>query len=524
MSRSRTPWVEGAFAAAFVLALVTPLVVQVVRGDDSDVILQREQRFPTPPPELPSDLESWASFPRRTDAWYSERFGLRNELVHAFQWGKLNLLDESPASHLVIGRDGWLFSDAFQALDCLRGALPMTDDELTAWRESLVAKREWLAARGIDYALVVVPGKGSVYPEMLPDAYTFDGPSRREQLLAEMEKAPEVLVVDLLPSFLEAKRDDRPNDHIYYPLGLHWTPRGALVGYREVMRALPDRHRAVEPLTVDDFEFVRGGRGDDLSHSFLIKGRFEQDEPNLRLAARKGPRREPGRRDDGSCLLPSWSSNPPAPTTALFQRDSFGTAILPNFGLHFREITDCTTLQFSPLVVEDRAPDLYVELWVEHTLGYEVPHVHRVFEQDALRARFDSLPVTLLDPTPAGSSPSLSSLRDTEIEPTPAGARIVVDGVAAARFDPVTWEADGDTILRLDITAPARTYATLFYPLPGLSTYRVKQSTNLPLEAGRQTVFVALPPQRFAGSIALTPGCASGEYLVHDVEIRTTDG
>ena len=522
MTPARTPWVEALFGVAFALALVTPVVVMLARGDDTDVILQREQRFPTPTPEVPRTLEEWAAFPGRTDMWYSERFGLRNDLVHAFHWSKVEVFDESPTTNLVIGRDDWLFSDVFSALDCLRGALPMTQEELTAWRESLVAKRAWLAGKGIDYVLVIVPGKGTVYPEQLPEGYDIVGPSRREQLLEELALAPEVHVIDLLPRFLADKADDAPDDHLYYPLGLHWTARGALAGYQEVMSRLPERHRSRASLTADDYAVERGGRGDDFSHSFLVKERFVQDEPILRLEGRKGAWRENGERDDGSCWFPTWGSPQPSPTVALFQRDSFGQAVLPKFAQHFRTLTDCTTLQFSPTVIDACEPDLVVELWVEHTLGYEIPHVHRAFEQAVLRERFERLPVELLPATQEGEAPRMTSLRDTRIRATRFGMRMLVEGVAAAKFEPVAWDADAETILRLDISAPARTYATLFYPLPGLSTYRLKQSSQLPLEPGRQTLYLALPPQRFPGSIAIAPGCALGDYMIHDVEIRTS--
>lgn len=525
MSVRRTPWVDAAFGVAFAVAIATPLVMMLVRSTanaDHDVILQREQRHPTPAPSLPTDVDEFVRFPRDAERWYSERFGLRAELMHAFHWSKLMMFDESPTDSLRVGRDGWIFSDVLRALDCLRGAYPMTQDELDRWRISTLRKRDWLADRGIDYALVIVPGKGSVYPEQLPRGYDIVGPSRRDQLLAELAKVPQVNVIDLLPVFREARAGDAPDDHLYFPLGLHWTPRGALIGYRAVMEALPERHRTVPPLDFDDFRKTDGGRGDDFSHSFLVEDLFTQVEYNLQPVGNTHGRRAKRDASKGDCWFPSWTDGRRQPTTALFQRDSFGTMVLPSFATQFERITDCANLQFSPAVVDAVQPDIVIELWVEHTLGYETPLIITEFEQDGLARRFEELDEVLVAPPADGAGPRMTGLRGTLVDDAPDGTRVHVDSIGVAHFEPCSWRDDATTILRLEMTAPANTYATFFYPLPGLSRYRLKQSSQMPVRAGRQTIYVELPPQRYPGAIALGPGCANGAYVVHSAEIRTS--
>ena len=55
--------------------------------------------------------------------------------------------------------------------------------------DDLVARRDWLAERGIKYLVVVAPNKNTVYPEMLPGGFekaTDD--SQLDQLLRYIKK------------------------------------------------------------------------------------------------------------------------------------------------------------------------------------------------------------------------------------------------------------------------------------------------------------------------------------------------
>lgn len=516
-SRGAQWFVVGAFLAA----LTAPLVVQLSGAGDDQAILDREQRAPTPPPSVPRDLESWTAFPAATDAWYGERFGLRNQLLYAYQWIKLWVLNEAPTTKQVIGRDDWIFTNADDALDGSRGALPFTDRELADWHDSLIARHEWLASLGIDYALAIVPAKATLYPEHVPHGYEQVGPSRREQLFEVMRGAPQVTVIDLYPAMLAEKAHDTASDHQFFPLGLHWTHRGAYTAYRALMEQLGERHGARPLLEADEFRQFPVPRGDDFSLAFLVDGRFDQDEFEWQQRTPFRARKVPVRGDDGSCWLETWRNEDGSLTKLLFVRDSFGSLMLPFLVQHFAEVVNLSTHHFSPAVVEAVRPDLVIELYAEPALTFHPPHLQRVFAQDELARRFEALPNVRLPAHGEDAAPALGSLRGSQVFREAGAAVLESDGRQSFTLPPYEDEGDELTVLRIELTAPARTYLSVYYPLPGLGTYRPKIASYIPVRAGRQTVYLELPPPRRDAPLGVMPGCAPGEYRIHDVEVRS---
>lgn len=509
-------WLIGAFVAC----CCAPLFVQATGLGGEEVITARERRVPAPPPSLPRDLESWTNFPRATEDWYAERFGLRNQLLYAQHWMKLEVFDETPVERVVIGRGDWLFTNSADALDCNRGTRPFSAQELRDWRESLTARRDWLASRGIDYALVLVPGKAAVYPEHVPPMYERRGPSRREQFLGELRGDSDLLVIDLLPA-LQAERDnDTPEDHVFYPLGMHWTARGALVANAAIMQSLPERHRNRPPETREEMHVRFSPGGDDFSHQFLVDGRFEQDEFYFAPAVERPAHFVPVTSEKADFDLPTWISTETQLTRALVVRDSFGNMVLPFLAQQFSRLNEVTSRNFSPALVEELQPDIVIELFVDHTLGYHLPHHQRVFDRDALRVAFESATEVLLAPVGDGEAPELVGLRGTLVGSTKRGARIASDGSGSVMLPPFEWTAEQDVVLALEISAPAPTFLSLYYPLDGVNAYREKQATDIPIHQGKQTVYVALPPPVAPGPIALLPGRSAGDYMVHQVEAR----
>ena len=89
---------------------------------------------------------------------------------------------------------------------------------------AIVDFKDQLAARGIDFLLVIIPTKAEVYPEKLSD----DAPQMPAVVapacmkLVDELRAAGVQTVDLLPPFL-----GRSDASLYMPQDTHWTPAGA---------------------------------------------------------------------------------------------------------------------------------------------------------------------------------------------------------------------------------------------------------------------------------------------------------
>ena len=216
------------FAAAFAALLGAPLARRLATGED-DPSAAAERRQPAPYPELRLEEDALAQFPAAYERWLADSFNYRGTLIRWHNALKLLGLGVAPTPKVLVGRDGWLFLRGERALDCWRGIDPFTEEELETWRRVLEARRDWCAAREIEYRFFVPPNKHTVYPEQLPAWVTrVNSRTRLDQLVRHMRERSDLRVLDAREALAAA----RGRGLLYYPHGTHWNDRGAYVGYR----------------------------------------------------------------------------------------------------------------------------------------------------------------------------------------------------------------------------------------------------------------------------------------------------
>ena len=104
--------------------------------------------------------------------------------------------------------------------------------------------RNELAKRGVELLVVVVPGKPSIYPEILnPILYGLSGLNiSLGRRFVDTLQTLNVNVVNLYPVLQAAKQKDRAGDFLYLNTDTHWTPRGAKIAAKaiaEKVRKMP---------------------------------------------------------------------------------------------------------------------------------------------------------------------------------------------------------------------------------------------------------------------------------------------
>src|SRR5262249_5565752 len=129
---------------------------------------------------------------------------------------------------------GWLFYSGRPGDTTPPRVPPFRAEELEYWRCVLEARRDWLAARGIRYLLVIAPDKQTIYPELLPAALRPPAASRHDQLLAHLRPHPRVNVLD----WREPLRQAKAGEQVYHRTDSHWNERGAFVAYQQILAAL----------------------------------------------------------------------------------------------------------------------------------------------------------------------------------------------------------------------------------------------------------------------------------------------
>ncbi len=145
----------------------------------------------------------------------------------------------------IAGKNGWLFYKPdveylFRpSIDDPRSIVvdyndkALTDDPL----EIITDFKKQLASMGIELLVVVVPGKPSIYPDLIgnvPDVEIYRNFSHSRKFIKRLRQRC-VDVVDLFGPFIEERKNDQSlGDSLYLQRDTHWKPRGAVLAARVV--------------------------------------------------------------------------------------------------------------------------------------------------------------------------------------------------------------------------------------------------------------------------------------------------
>ena len=216
-------------------------------------------------------LEGW---PKRYEAWYNDHFAYRSELIQLHHRMYVELLGVSPRQDIVIGKQGWLFTNASDqeqaALDQVRGLFPFTEEQLREWQRFLEECRDWFEDRGVPFYFTVAPSKPSIHPEYLPAGIeVVNSVTRLDQLREWLAETPArdgyagVPLIDLRAPLLEAKER---YGSLYRRTDTHWNGLGALVAAGALVEALRPAFPTLPPIEPEQFTIERGeGAGGDLA-------------------------------------------------------------------------------------------------------------------------------------------------------------------------------------------------------------------------------------------------------------------
>ncbi len=370
MTRASTGKLEARIGIASFFALLwLPLVVALI--EPAQTISVSEQRGLTQLPELRMNAASLAALPRALDAYYDDHLGLRDDMIRAWAWLNIELLGVSPSPELVVGKQGWLFFGDDEAISQYRGTARFEPADLEHWTRVLEQRRDWLSSRGIEYLVVFVPNKHSMYAEYMPDSLPrMREGSQLDRLVAHLERESDVPFLDLREALQAEKNEHR----IYHKTDTHWNDLGAYTAYRAIIERLATRLASLadhEPVAVRRADRTTPGLGlariVGLSRAYpeqsldLVIERPRAGVPVRQRAAheRRVQRQLPFALGTGDASLPS----------AVMFRDSFANALIPFLSESFERIVYVWHPDVNAHVVELERADVVIQEIAERFLG-----------------------------------------------------------------------------------------------------------------------------------------------------------
>lgn len=141
------------------------------------------------------------------------------------------------STQVLLGKEDWLFYKSTEDGDPIsdyQGINHYDEATMQAYADKLTNERNQFTNYGIDFYILSIPNKSSVYPEYMPDTIERkDTTSRTDLLMKYLEENTDLNVVDAKPALVKAKRK-KP---VYYKSDTHFNQIGAFV----TVQALKDK-------------------------------------------------------------------------------------------------------------------------------------------------------------------------------------------------------------------------------------------------------------------------------------------
>lgn len=180
----------------------------------------------------------------------------RNDLIdmRAFL---LNGLNTKGNNRVLIGREGWLFRNAFgdkrnfHNLDSYQRKIILNDAQKTAIANDLKRTLDWARNNGMHVYLIVPPEKPQVYEHYFPAFIKRRNNPPLNRQVAEL--IPNGLTFIPLEETLKAAVSTAPVP-LYWKTDTHWNYGGAFLGYTALMQAIRHDFPDLKFFTRADFD------------------------------------------------------------------------------------------------------------------------------------------------------------------------------------------------------------------------------------------------------------------------------
>jgi len=323
-------------------------------------------------PNIPTTVQEIKNWPKSYQSYFTDHFGGRT-LLFDINMSLKSALSAKPFkdNKLVVGKEGWYFSNFQKVIDDYRAVRPFTSEQLQKIKKQLIETKNDLNKQGIKYYLLIVPNKHTIYSDKLPSYIQKIGKhTRLEQLLAAL-KSTSIPVVDIRDEMLK----DKNKRQLYFKTDSHWNVNGSFIGYQSLMNVVSKDFPEINPFSIGDFKLSqRKIKGGDIvammGKQDEIEGVFYDYKPKFKARIHKAT--------IGNYEMPEPKIFHPKKTVSAFEggntdlkavvfKDSYGGYMEQFLNLHFKRAVYVWghDYKMNQKIVETEKPDLVIQVIVE---------------------------------------------------------------------------------------------------------------------------------------------------------------
>ena len=170
-------------------------------------------------------FKNWfnGTYPKHTEKYLNENFGFRSFFVRIYNQLQYSLFKKAKANGVIIGKENYLYEENY--ILAYLGRDFIGEEKIIQKVEKLKKISDTLSSKSIEIIILLAPGKGSFYPEYIPEKYSPTNFNKTNYEVYKNFILQEGLhLLDFQSWFLQMKRNSK---HPLFPkTGIHWSKYG----------------------------------------------------------------------------------------------------------------------------------------------------------------------------------------------------------------------------------------------------------------------------------------------------------
>lgn len=311
-------------------------------------------------------------FPSEYDRWFSDHLGLRNTLININACMDYYLFGQFPDStNRAIDKNGMMADGEYATIQSYAHTNLLTNEELIEIGQACQTVNDWLLSQNIQFYFVQNVEKHEIYPDSYLIGINQIGDiSKQDQIIEYLQKNTSVTYVYTKDALLKSKYKYKIyNDWSDFA---HWTPRGAFIGYQELMETI-SKNNNLKVLDENDYDisFVDAG---EYAYNYLYKEDIREEFDILEPKAYRSDMTELVAKETGLNIRNIYEnpSIPDGKKMLIFDDSYFYMFVIDDIAESFSITWDIPNSELTnlPAIIENYKPDIIILEIAQRSDGY----------------------------------------------------------------------------------------------------------------------------------------------------------
>lgn len=186
-------------------------------------------------PNAPFNLDAFTKvdFQQKKEKYFNDHFGFRNDAIRVRNQIYFSFFNKAKAKGVIIGKDYYLYEENY--IKAYFGSDFVGEDSIKVRLQKLKFVQDALEKKGKTLLFIIAPGKGSYYPEFIPDEYFKQKKNTSNyEVYCKYLKELNIKNIDFNSYFIKQKNT---SPYPLYPkYGIHWSHYGSCIAADSIIR------------------------------------------------------------------------------------------------------------------------------------------------------------------------------------------------------------------------------------------------------------------------------------------------